>query len=213
MPAIRLMFPGIFHLDTSKVDARMAICRDGSGWNWVSRETIIENGAEGEWDEGMLYPQPDLLRLPDGRLALPYNAYNEGHDTSFSSNYKDWPKRQTGLAWGTWDEGRLAGIEAEKVGEFYAAHHVPDGSEIQVNVRTAARGKLEFELVQKDNVMEGFSFADCVPITGDHAWATLRWKGRADLSELRGKKVQIHFRLTKAKVFGYRTLPVNHAKK
>ena len=213
MPAIRLMFPGIFHLDTSKVDARMAICRDGSGWNWVSRETIIENGAKGEWDEGMLYPQPDLLRLPDGRLALPYNAYNEGHDTSFSSNYKDWPKRETGLAWAIWEEGRLAGIEAGKVGEFYAAHHVPDGSEIQVNVRTALRGKLEFELVQKDNVLEGFSFADCVPITGDHLWTTLQWKGKADLSELRGKKVQIHFRLTRAKLFGYRTLPANPAKK
>jgi len=54
--------------------------------------------------------------------------------------------------------------------------------------------------------LEGFAFADCVPIKGDKAWATLQWKGKADLSELRGKQFQIHFRLTKAKIFAYRTL-------
>jgi hypothetical protein len=204
MPAIRLMFPGIFHLNTSKVDARLAISRDGRGWNWVSHEPIVELGAEGEWDAGMLYPQPNLLRLPDGRLALAYNAYNEGHDTSFATNYKDWPRRETGLAWAIWDEGRLAGIEAEQTGEFYTANYVANASQIQVNVRTVPGGKLEFQLVQKDDVLEGFAFADCVPIEGDMAWATLQWKGKAALSELRGKKLQIHFRLTKAKLFGYR---------
>src|SRR6185436_9475936 len=123
---------------------------------------------------GMVFGQPDLLRLPNGKLALPYSAYSQGHDTGFADHYRNWPKQKTGMAWALWDEGRLAGIEAEKTGEFYAANHVPDGVEIQVNVRTAARGKLEFELVQRDTVLPGFSFNDCVPINGDHAWATLR---------------------------------------
>lgn len=206
LPAIRLMFPGIYYLNTSKIDSRLAISRDNEGWNFVSHDPIIENGREGEWDAGMLFGQPNLLRLPDRRLALPYSGYSDGHDTSFAGVYKDPPKRETGMAWAVWDEGRLAGIEAEKVGEFYAANHVPDGVEIQVNVRTAPSGKLEFELVQRDTVLPGFSFNDCVPINGDHAWATLRWQGKADFSELKGKKFQIHFRLTEAKVFGYRTV-------
>ena len=206
MPGIRLMFPGIYYLDTSKIDSRLAISRDNEGWNFVSHEPIIDNGREGEWDAGMLFGQPNLLRLPDGRIALPYSGYNDGHDTSFADVYKDPPKRETGMAWAIWDEGRLAGIEAEKAGEFYASNPIGDASEIQINLRTAARGKVEVELVQKDNVLPGFSFAECVPVTGDHAWTTLRWKDKKDLTELRGKKVQLHFRLTQAKIFGYRIL-------
>jgi hypothetical protein len=205
LPGIRLMFPGIYYLNTSKIDSRMAISRDNEGWNFVSHEPIIDNGRAGEWDEGMLFGQPNLLRLPDGRLALPYSGYAHGHDTSFAGVYKDVPRQETGIAWAIWDEARLAGVEAEKVGDFHASNPVTDGSEIQINARTKRGGKIEVELVQKDNVLPGFAFADCVPLTGDHVWTTLRWKGKKDLSELKGKKFQIHFRLTKGKIFGYRT--------
>ena len=108
--------------------------------------------------------------------------------------------------WAVWEEGRLAGVEAEKTGEFHAANHVTDGSSIQINARTQRRGKIEVQLVQKDEVLPDFSFADCVPITGDKMWETVQWKGKKDLSELKGKKFQIHFRLNKAKIFGYRTV-------
>ena len=207
IPSIRLMFPGIYYLKTSRIDTRLAISRDNEGWNFVSHEPIIDNGPEGSWDHGMLFGQPDLLRLPDGRIAVPYSGYGEGHDINFSSNYKDWPKQESGMAWAVWQEGRLAGIEAEKTGEFWAANHVTDGSSIQINARTERRGKIEVELVVKDDVLPGFSFADCVPITGDKMWETVQWKGKKDLSELKGTKFQIHFRLTKAKIFGYRTVP------
>ena len=97
---------------------------------------------------------------------------------------------------------RLAGIQADKVGDFYAATPASDISTIQLNARG---GRIEAELVEKDNILPGFSFADCIPITGDHLWATVRWKGKTDYSELRGKKFQLHFRLTRAKIFAYRT--------
>ena len=71
-----------------------------------------------------------------------------------------------------------------------------------INARTAALGSVEVELVQKDKVLPGFSFADCVSFRGDGLYVPLKWQGK-DLSELRGKKFQMHFRLTKAKVFGY----------
>jgi hypothetical protein len=203
MPSIRLMFPAIYHQDTDYVDARLAISSDGQGWNWVSTDTIIENGAKGQWDAGSLYPQPNMVRLPDGRLALPYNGYNQGHNTGFGNWYKDWPKPETGMAWAFWDEGRLAGIEADKVGEFWVMPESPKGGQILINARTAPGGMVEVELVQKDKVMPGFSFAECVPFKGDAIWAPLKWKDK-DLADLRGQKVQMHFSLTKAKVFGYR---------
>ena len=106
------------------------------------------------------------------------------------------------MAWAIWDDARIAGVEATKTGEFYAAAPLQNVSEIQVN----ARGGVEVELVQKDNVLPGFSFADCVPLKGDNVWTPIRWKGKANLADAKGKKAQLHFRLTKAKIFAYRTL-------
>ena len=59
------------------------------------------------------------------------------------------------------------------------------------------------ELVQKDTAVAGFAFADGIPAAGDGRWVPVRWKGK-DLPDLHGQRVQLHFRLTKAKVFGYR---------
>jgi hypothetical protein len=204
IPRIRLMFPAIYHQNTDYVDVRLATSSDGQGWNWVSRVPIIDHGAPGEWDRGSLYGQPNLLRLPDGRLALPYNGYDQTHNEGFSNSYKDWPKSETGMAWAVWDEGRLAGIQADGIGRFYAVSEDFKGGQILINARTAPGGRVEVELVQKDKVLPGFAFADCVPFRGDGRWVPLRWKGKADLSELKGKRFQLHFRLTKAKVFGYR---------
>ncbi len=40
-------------------------------------------------------------------------------------------------------------------------------------------------------------------------WTPLRWRGKADLSELKGKRIQLRVRLSSARIFGYR-LQENH---
>jgi hypothetical protein len=204
MPTLRLMFPCIYHLDKSAVDVRMAVSRDGYGWNRYEAKPVIELGRTNEWDCGMIFAQPNLLRLPDGRLALSYDAFNHGHDTDFAESYKDLPMAQTGMAWVTWPDGRLAGVEAQKEGDFYASLPVKDLSAIEINARAEAHGRVEVELVDKETPIPGYSFADCVPLTGDNLWTPVRFKDK-DVSELRGTKFQVHFRLVHAKVFGYRT--------
>jgi len=41
-------------------------------------------------------------------------------------------------------------------------------------------------------------------VRGDELWAPLRWKGKAGLSELKGKTIPLRIRLCSAKIFGYR---------
>ena len=205
-PAIRLMFPAMYYRTTDLCDVRMAISSDGQDFNWVAKEPILDHGKTNEWDAGMVFAQPNLVRLPDGRLALPYNGYSHTHNGSFHYYYKpDEFTSLSGLAWATWDEGRLAGIEADQQGEFFSlSSEAAPGSQIQINARTARGGKIEVQLVQKDQPVPGFSFAECVPFNGDGRWVPLQWKGKADLSELAGKRFQLHFRLSQAKIFGYR---------
>jgi lysophospholipase L1-like esterase len=211
-PAIRLLFPSMYHRTTDLCDVRMAISSDGQDFNWVSQEIILEHGAAKEWDRGMVFGQPNLLRLPDGRLGLPYNGYSHTHNGSFHYYYRPEEfKSKSGLAWAIWEDGRLAGIQADSTGDFFSASsETLNGNQILINARTSRGGKVEVELVQKDKPLPGFSFAECVPFKGDGRWVPLKWKGK-DLSGLSGKRFQLHFRLTKAKLFGYKIPGANTA--
>ena len=79
-----------------------------------------------------------------------------------------------------------------------------NGKEIQINARTSRAGIVEFELRQNGQAVKGFSFDDCLPFSGDAIWTPCRWKGGADVAALRGKNIEIRFRLRSAKIFGCR---------
>ncbi|MFH1008492.1 MAG: hypothetical protein V1800_13480 [Candidatus Latescibacterota bacterium] len=44
--------------------------------------------------------------------------------------------------------------------------------------------------------------SDSVPFTGDGIWTPCQWKG--DLGTLKGRKIQLRYRLSIAKAFGHR---------
>ena len=204
-PSLRLLFPAIYHQATDRVDVRLALSNDGIAYNWVSHEPIIELGASGDFDGASIYASPNLIRRKDGKLALAYmgspSAHNEAFFASFYSDYS----YQWGLGWAVWDDGRLAGIEAENRGEFFTHSFRLNGDQIQINARMIGEGsQIACEILQGGQPLPGYSLDDCVPVREDSLWLPLRWKGH--LSALDGKKLQLRFRLDKAKVFGYRTV-------
>ncbi len=206
-PTVRLLFPAIYHHDTDQLDIRLAVSRDNYAWNWVSHEPIIDIGNPGEWDCGSLYAGPNLVRLPDGRLALPISGAQQTHNESFDV-YEDMQGREFQTAWAMWEDGRLAGIEASERGEFWVPLEVFDGDRLTINARTSRVGKVEVALHapygrRTTQPIPGYTFAECVAFNGDATAAPLEWKG-GNLAELRGKKLFLHFRLSSAKVFGVR---------
>jgi hypothetical protein len=203
-PTLRLLFPAIYHRDSDSVDAKVAISREGRSYNWLSDEPLIRNGTAGEWDHGGIYPSPQMVRLPDGRLALPYRGYSTTHNEFwFSVFYKQY-QRPAHMGWAIWQDGRLAGIEAEHRGEFTTINAPVSGAKLQINARTSRAGSVEVELRQQGKPVDGFTFADCVPFHGDEIWTEFRWKDKSDLSALRGRGVTVAFRLNSAKVFAFR---------
>lgn len=199
--SLRLIFPAIYHHDNDSVDIRLGVSRDGRAYQWVSLAPIIKLGVPGEWDSGSIYADPQLVHLPDGRLALPYGGYNTTHNEVWFQNfYGDYDVRGA-FAWATWKDARLAGIEAVETGQFAMPSTTFNGKEIQINARTSRAGMVEVELRQKGQPVKGFSFDDCLPFSGDAIWTPCRWKGGADLAELRGKNIEIRFRLRSAKIF------------
>jgi len=203
-PQLRLLFAAIYHRDQDSVDVRLAISRDGRAFSWVSYEPIIKLGDAGQWDGGSLYAQPNLVQLPDGRLALPYTGYNTTHNEVWFKNFYGDYDSKGGIGWALWKDGRLAGIEAAQLGQFTTNSTRFDGKQIQLNARTIGAGSVEIELRERGKAIEGLTFGDCVPFRGDEIWATCRWKGRADLSDLRGRNLELGVRLRAARIFACR---------
>ena len=186
-PSLRLIFPAIYHHDNDSVDIRLGVSRDGRAYQWASLEPIIKLGAPGEWDCGSIYADPQLVHLPDGRLALPYGGFNTTHNEVWFQNFYGDYDVKGAFAWATWKDARLAGIEAVETGQFAMASTTFNGKEIQINARTSRAGMVEVELRQNGQPVKGFSFDDCLPFSGDEVWAPCRWKD-ADVAEIAGKE-------------------------
>ena len=204
--SLRFLFPAIYHHDSDQLDVRVAVSRDNFAWNWISHEPIIDVGRPKEWDCGSIYAAPNLVHLPDGRLAMPFSGAQETHNEEYP--YEVYP-RQYQLAWATWKDGRLAGVEAREQGEFWMRPlGAFAGEPIEINARTTRAGRVDFALHETrlggTRPVPGYTFADCVPFRGDEVWVVLRWKNGRKLAELRGKELVLHFRLKSAKVFGCR---------
>ena len=163
-------------------------------------------GELDEFDSGMVWASPNLVRLPNGRLALPYDGNRRGHEEgwfgTFYKRYDDQLKKA--FAWALWDDGRLAGVEAQDYGEFWTEAALFEDNAIQLNARTARNGKIEMEIWDElaEEALHGFSFSEFIPFTGDEIWVPCQWKG--DLATLRGRRIRLRFRLSCGKVFGYR---------
>jgi len=203
-PQLRLLFAAIYHRDRDSVDIRLGVSRDGRAFSWLSYDPIIELGDTGTWDGGSLYAQPNLVQLPDGRLALPYDGYSTTHNEVWFKNFYGDYESKSGVAWALWKDGRLAGIEASQLGQFTVNSSRFDGQQIQLNARTAAAGSVEIELRERGKAIEGYTFEDFVPFRGDAIWVNCQWKGRQDLTELRGKNLELVVRLRAAKIFALR---------
>jgi hypothetical protein len=197
-----LMLSSIYHRDTSRVDVRMASSCDGIVWNWISRDPVIELGAPGAWDGGSIYASETLVRLPDGRVAMPYQGSSWSHNEYWRVKFETGGRWPGGNGWAVWEDGRFAGIEATQEGEFTSQRFAFQGSPIEVNLRTlGTSGSVRVELLVEG---EAGPAARSRELVGDRTWTPLEWEGAPDLGRLAGRDIRLRFRLYAAKVFGFR---------
>ena len=202
---MRLLFAAIYHHDHDSVDVRLAVSRDGRAFSWLSYEPIIKLGAAGEWDGGSIYAQPNLVQLPDGRLALPYDGYNTTHNEVWFKNFYGDYDSKSGIAWALWKDARLAGIEAAQLGQF-TTNLRPLRRQANPDQRPHRRRRQRRNRTARDAASR--SMVARSPTASRSAatkiWADCRWKGRQDLNDLRGRSLELGVRLRTAKIFACR---------
>ncbi|MSU69489.1 MAG: hypothetical protein EXS39_01675 [Opitutaceae bacterium] len=199
-----LMLVSSYHRDTSQLDLRMASSMDGDGWNWLSPRAVVELGKPGDWDGGVLYACGEMVRLPDGRVAVAINGSSYRHNEGWREKFERGHVSRHGVAWAIWEDGRIAGVEAEKAGEFTTLPLKATGQPIEVNARTGGSGSVQVDvLIEEPGRPYPKPALQARQMTGDLHWRPLVFS-EGSLAQLTGKTIRLRFHLFDAKVFGVR---------
>ena len=199
-----LMLVSSYHRNTSQMDMRMATSMDGDAWNWLSPRIVVKTGNPGDWDSGQLYAYGEMVRLPDGRIAVGITGTSDRHAEVWRIKLESGQKQKIGNAWAIWEDGRIAGVEAEKAGEFTTLPLKATGRPIEVNARTGSSGSVQVEVLIEE---QGRPFPKVAlqaqQMTGDLRWSPLVFP-EGSLAQLTGKTIRLRFHLYDAKAFGVR---------
>ncbi|MHB0998119.1 MAG: hypothetical protein ACYC27_02645 [Armatimonadota bacterium] len=196
-PDHHLMFPAVWHAALDDTTSHLiASSHDGKVWNYIPGGPVFDTPKSGKWDEGCQFALPNLIELPNGDFALPYNGYSVPHK---------YPRGQwkINMGYAVWPKGRIVALKAADKGEFSMVAFMPPGRKLRINAVTARGGSVLVEVTDiSRNIFARRSFADCDPIIGDQYKTLVTWKGQEDLSFKNGEAISLRFKLEKASIYG-----------
>jgi hypothetical protein len=197
-----LMTPAIYHRAADKVDLQLAVSRDGVRWQFPQREPFLANGEAGSGHEGTLYAGRGTVALGNRSWAFPVSAYPITHNMSFQPT----PERPS--QGGVWlaalrEDGYMA-VEAESEGEFWTQPATFTGSRLLLNCWGLTGARVRVEISDREGQpMPGYALADCDGLTGEHLWSPVTWRGKSDVSALRGQLLRVRFQLARMRLHGF----------
>jgi len=209
--------PWIYHARWFKygsyTDQRMYECEKDSprtmdsqlAWSWdlvnwtraPGRPPFIALGQPGEFDAGMAIPAKEPVALGD-RLFFYYGGFAGNH-----AEGAKFAMAATGLATLRLDGfcSMRAGAEEGNLVTRREPLRLPS---VTINAKTAADGYVLAELLGTDDqVIPGFSRADCLPFTGDAVRHVLTWKTPALPEGRQGTDTKVRFLLKNADLYSY----------
>lgn len=200
-----LMFPAMYHHSKDVTDLQMMTSRDGLNWERPSNNPVIPAGASGSNSVGGVYAGHGLVCFRPGEVSLPFTPRMATHNTVFFDNSMEEP----GVFSATWREDGFMSLSAESYGAFTTLIVDFCGNAMRLNTYTRLGGSVLVEIADASNdnrrvhspAIQGRSFNDCDPITGDHISKTVTWNGESDLSVLKGKPVRIRFKMRRSDLY------------
>ncbi|MDH7601031.1 MAG: hypothetical protein QHI38_02680 [Armatimonadota bacterium] len=187
------------------VDVQLAWSWDLIGWTRTpKREPFISLGKQNvDWDWGMIY----TARAPvvvDDKLYFYYGGFDRLHDADF-----DKVRGAIGLATLRLD-GFCSMRASSKEGWMISRREVFNTPCVTINARTASDGYVVAELLDRyNNVIPGFSRAECVPFVGDSLNHMLRWRTERFPTDMLDKDKKVKFYLRKADLYSYLPVDIN----
>jgi hypothetical protein len=175
-------------------------------WNLVQwtrtpdRKPFIGLGPEGSFDSKMIYTARAPVVMGD-KLYFYYGGFDKEHD-----DYKD-VHGAIGLATIRLD-GFCSMHADETEGWLISRREVFKTPRVTINAKTGQSGSVIAELIDRDNnVIPGFSRAECIPFSGDSVRHVLEWKTKAFPAEYLDADKKVRFYLKNADLYSY--LPID----
>ena len=200
-----LGFLWVFRIDDGHNDGTIHVelvsSRDGIEWKREEgdRPPLLELGAAGQWDDGMLHT-PSQPLVEGDEIKLFYGASDQTHVSPVAGG---WGNCAIGLA--TLRKDGFASLDAgEDVGSFTTRRLRPFSGPLRVNA-DARGGWVQVELLDSSgNVIPGFGKDQCDPVTDDGVDQVVRWQGQDQWPES-ARPVHLRFYLKNASLYSFRT--------
>lgn len=195
-------------------EVHLAISHDGIRWSWFPYlPPLIPRGDKEAWDAGQIQPPKSVVTRGEF-VYLYYTGVNVGQrvETGYDSNIGMVRLRK----------GRWLGLRGGMDGGYVLSREfVVSGNHLELNshaintpymqpIRGSSVGYIQVELMRRDNVtlklhpIPGFTFAESDPVDGDNTNGVVTWKGKSDLSSLRGTAIHIRFHVVQSELWEMR---------
>ncbi|MCA9024058.1 MAG: hypothetical protein KDA86_02475 [Planctomycetaceae bacterium] len=194
-PHIRIGFPTRFLPEHEQVEPVFMSSRDGLTFHRFNDAVIPQSAPEDRDGNRSNYMTNGLLSLPGNDRE--YSVYaTEAYYTGPDSRVRRFTYRVDGFA--SAHAGTDGGTLTTKPLTF-------DGSKLVINYAAGEAGNVQVELLQEDGTpAPGYELAAAPSLTGDEIAQAVTWTGKDNVSELKGKPVQIRFHLKNADLYSLR---------
>jgi hypothetical protein len=213
-----VMLPAFYQRNIDVMEIHMMLSRDGVNWERPIQGPIIPRGEPGSAGMGSMSVGKGMISNSPGEWSIPISLRSGLHNESHYQS-KD-PKPASDVYFATWREDGFTSLDAESYGEFTTIPFTFDGSHLKINAWTRFGGDISVEVADpygeemgrfvdgkvavNASTLEGKTFADCDPITGDNLERIVTWRGDSDLSSWQGKPIRLRFRMRRARLYSLR---------
>lgn len=191
--------------DHGLIEVQMAVSRDGIHWSRPDRRPYFPMGLPNEWDRWLVMMGSGMVRHGN-YLYQYYWSPGRGHDGGIlRKEYdKSIPSKSAYGALRQRVDGFLSADFAYTGGTLTTPLLTFTGTHLQLNIDSGGMGTAFVEIRDaQDKPIPGFTLADCEEVGGNFLDATVRWKGKADLSALHGKPVRLYIKARGAKLYAF----------
>ncbi len=188
--------PAIRRFRGGHMDCQLAYSLDGWHWQRGLREPFIPNGAPGEPDSGCVYPGSVAVQ-DDGSLLIYASACTHEHGVppDGAGSIVVYRLRRDGFCF--LESGGGAGLVG--IRPVYWR-----GGEVELNV-SCQGGQVRAQITdQIGTPIEGFTFEDCQPFSGDDTAWTPVWQTGKKLDSLTAQFIRVEIELDSARLYAVR---------
>lgn len=188
--------PSIRRFRGGHIDCQLVYSLNGWHWHRGLRDPFIPNGNPGEPDSGCVYPG-SVVAQADGSLLIYASACTHEHGVppKGSGSIVVYWLRRDGFCY----LESCGGIGLVGMRPVYWC----DG-EVELNVSSQGGSARAQVTDQVGTPLEGFTFEDCKPFSGDDTAWSPEWRSGKRMGSLRGQFIRVEVELNSARLYAIR---------